>query len=47
MTAGVVVNTANALAEHVLGQQHIADVNQLRAHSVGLMHYMCNSAEAI
>ena len=24
----------------MLGQQHIADMNQLRADGVGLMHYM-------
>ena len=35
--AGAVVKTASA---PVLGQQHIADMNQLRADGVGLMHYM-------
>jgi len=46
-TAGVVVKTASVVAKYVLGQQHIADVNQLRAHSVGLMHYMCQCCQAL
>ena len=41
LTAGVVVKTASAFAEYVLGQQHIVDDNQLRACSVGLMQYAC------
>jgi len=41
-TAGVVVKTTIAPAKYVLGQQHIADVQQLRAYSVGLLHYMCH-----
>ena len=39
-TAGVVVKTTNAPAKYVVGQQHTADVYHLRAHSVGLMHYV-------
>ena len=41
LTAGVVVKTASAVAEYVLGQQHIVDVNQHRARGVGLMQYVC------
>ena len=46
-TAGAVVKTASALAKCMLGQQHIADMNQLRAHGVGLMHYMCQRSYAL
>ena len=35
------------LLRNVLGQQHIADVNQLRARSVGLMHYVCKCCLAL
>jgi len=46
-TAGVVVKTAIAPAKYVLRQQHIADVQQLRAYSVGLMHCMCHLCWAL
>ena len=44
-TAGVVVKTAIAPAKYVLAQQHIADVQQLRAYSV--LRHMCHLCWAL